>query len=107
MSDISLIWTVSALVPETSAEQVGYCIRGPAVSLLEYAARDGLQHITAEAWSGVLAHVGQDRNTARRLHERAYLVLKAFQSEWRWTDVPGDLAQRKPNVDHPRLRRLS
>ena len=61
MSDISLIWTVSALVPETSAEQVGYCIRGPAVSLLEYAARDGLQHITAEAWSGVLAHVGQDR----------------------------------------------
>ena len=71
---------------------MAYRISGAPVSLVEFAARAGFAQATADAMSALLEHIGEDPKTVRRTHEKAYLIMKAFQVEWQWSDVP-DAAQ--------------
>ena len=67
--------------------QVGYRLDGAPVCLVEFAASRGFAHATLEAMSGLLDHVGVEPKTARRQQDKVYLLIKAFQAEWMWTDV--------------------
>ena len=59
---------------------------------MEHAVKQGLVHASADALTGVLAHCGADPRVVRRRLDKVYFVGKAFQDEWQWTDVLGNVA---------------
>jgi hypothetical protein len=66
--------------------EVGYRITGPPRPICEAAAAAGMTHTPFESIEGVLAAIGADE-PVRLLHQKVYVIVRAFQDEWQWSEV--------------------